>query len=288
MICGESRTNLKTQSMALFSFTALLVSASLIAPRRLNGQAAPGPIAPTQSSQQPSAAQPPQPARTRPSPPQVQPRTTLAGPWKLNRDESDDPRQKARAAEGSDTSNVGGYPGGGYPGGGYPGGGPWGGSPYPRGGGSGQRQPPGRDIEDNPRMQSLLYAPTSVAVDLKSSQVDVTDTQLHRLTLYTDGRQLPKSTDSSHEEVLAHWEGSRLVSDEKSPLGGKMSRTFELSQEGRQMFETLRIDNGRSKTPIVIRYVFDVSGSDAQSEQDSDPNRPVLKRNPSAGGGSPQ
>ena len=137
-------------------------------------------------------------------------------------------------------------------------------------------------------MQSLIYAPTSVTVDLKNPQVDVTDAQLHKVTLYTDGRQLPKSTDTSHEEVLAHWEGDRLVSDEKSPLGGKMSRTFELSQDGRQLNETLRIDNGRSKTPIVIRYVFDATGSGAQTEQDSDPNRPVLRRAPSDGGGSPQ
>ena len=69
----------------------------------------------------------------------------------------------------------------------------------------------------------------------------------------------------------------------------KMSRTFELSQDGRQFDETLRIDNGRSKTPIVIRYVFDAIGLDTQREQqDSDPNRPVLKRTPSDGGGSPQ
>jgi hypothetical protein len=134
-----------------------------------------------------------------------------------------------------------------------------------------------------------MYAPASVTVDLNNPQVDVTDAQLHKLTLYTDGRQLQKSTDTSHEEVAAHWEGSRLVSDEKSPLGGKMSRTFELSQDGRQLYETLRIDNGRSKTPIVIRYVYDATGgSGAQTEQDSDPARPTLKRTPSDNGTSPQ
>ncbi len=261
---------------------------AVMCPGRLNAQAAPGPIAPAPSSQQPSPAQPSQPVRMRPAPPPIQARTTIAGAWKLNRDESDDPRQKVRQAEGPDNSNVGGYPGGGnpgggYPGGGYPGGGPWGGSPFPRGGG-GQRQPPGRDLEDNPKLQSLMYAPASVTVDLKNPQVDVTDAQLHKLTLYTDGRQLPKSTDSSHEEALAHWEGSRLVSDEKGPLGGKMSRTFELSGDGRELEETLRIDNnGRSRAPIVIRYVYDASDSGGQTEQDADPNRPVLRRSPDGG-----
>jgi len=62
-----------------------------------------------------------------------------------------------------------------------------------------------------------------------------------------------------------------------------MSRTFELSQDGRQLFETLHIANGRSDTPIIIRYVYDIASSDTKSEQDSDPNRPVLKRNPDDG-----
>jgi hypothetical protein len=77
------------------------------------------------------------------------------------------------------------------------------------------------------------------------------------------------------------------VSDEKSPLGGKMNRSFELSRGGRQLFETLRIDNGRSDTPISIRYVYDIASSETESGQDSDPNRPVLKRNPDDGS-SPQ
>jgi len=41
--------------------------------------------------------------------------------------------------------------------------------------------------------------------------------------------------------------------------------------------------DGRSNTPITIRYVYDIASSDTKSEQDSDPNRPVLKRNPDDG-----
>src|ERR1700726_177756 len=84
----------------------------------------------------------------------------------------------------------------------------------------------------------------------------------------------------NHQGVSAHWNGSQLVSEEKSPLGGKMSRTFELSQDGRNLQETLHIDNGRSKTPLVIRYVYDVAGSDMQTGPESDPNRPVLSNSP--------
>jgi hypothetical protein len=99
--------------------------------------------------------------------------------------------------------------------------------------------------------------------------------------LYTDGRQLQKVNDDRHEEVAAHWDGSRLVSDEKSPLGGKMNRVFELSQDGRQLYETLHIDNGRSRTSLAIRYVYDgATASEIRNSEDSDPNRPQLKRHP--------
>lgn len=289
----ELRTNVTSRCTEIVPFLGLLIAALLTGPKRLNAQAAPGPIVPAQSQQQ-SSAQPPQPV-AKPKQPQVPPRTTLAGAWRLNRDESDDPRQRVRAAEGG--GNIGGYPGGGYPGGGYPGGGyPGGGYPgggYP-GGGYPRRNPgggypgggAGQDIEDNPKMQPLIHPSASLNIDLKAAEIDVTDDQFRKLSLYTDGRQLQKSADSTNEEVAAHWDGSQLVSDEKSPLGGKMSRTFELSQDGRQLYETLHIDNGRSRTPLVIRYVYDVANSGIQS--DSDPNRPVLKRNPSDSSSSPQ
>jgi hypothetical protein len=103
-----------------------------------------------------------------------------------------------------------------------------------------------QDIEDNPKMLPLIHPSGLLTIELKSREIDVTDDDLHKLSFYTDRRKLHKSKDDSDQEVAAHWDQSRLVSDEKSPLGGKMNRTFELSQDGLQLFETLRIDNGRS------------------------------------------
>ena len=160
--------------------------------------------------------------------------------------------------------------GGGYPGGGYPGGRP---------GGPGYG---GQDIENNPKIQPLLRPAGLLNVDLKDQEIDVTEDQYRKLLLYTDGRLVPKQTDNNREEIAAHWDGNHLVSDEKSPLGGKMSRVYELSEDGRQLYETLHIDNGRSGTPITIKYVYDIPTSDAdahiQNPEDSDPGRPTLKR----------
>ena len=42
-----------------------------------------------------------------------------------------------------------------------------------------------------------------------------------------------------------------------------MSRTFELSYDGTQLYETLHLTVGRNETPLVIRYVYDQSGGAA-------------------------
>ena len=286
MVILALKTNLKLRPTAILLFCGVLIAASLLSPKHLSARAA------TVSLAQSQEQSPPQPTATSKQPP----RTTLAGSWKLNRDESDDPRQIVRDAEPPSSGTTGGYPAGGAPGGGYPGGGgnpgggypgggyPGGGYPgggYPGGGGrrggypSGEQQNTGQNIEDNPKMQPLIHPWALLSIELKNPEIDVTDDDLRKLTLYTDGRKLQKSKDNSDQEVAAHWDGSRLVSDEKSPLGGKMSRTFELSQDGRKLFETLHIANGRSDTPIIIRYVYDIVGSDTKSEQDSDPVVPA-------------
>jgi len=280
---AEVEANLKTRSTAVAAFCGLLAAILIVVPRGLMAQVAPGPISPAQSQAPPS--RPP----AKPKQLEVQPRTSLAGVWKLNRDESDDPRTKVQDSRGTNGGNGGGRNGGGYPGGGYPGGGryPGGGYPgggYPGGGGGGPyggRGNSGQNTENDERLEQLIRPPSSLSFALKDAEVDVTDDQYRKLVFYTDGQQLQKPKDDSYQEIAAHWNGSQLVSDEKTPQGAKMSRTFELSQDGRQFFETLHIDRGKSKGLLAVRYVYDVaSPQGSQRGHESDPNQPVLKRHP--------
>jgi len=135
----------------------------------------------------------------------------------------------------------------------------------------------------------LIRPAGSLSFALKNAEVDVTDDQYRMLVFYTDGRQLQKSANENHQEIAAHWNGGQLVSDEKSPQGGKMSRTFELSRDGRQVYETLSVDRGKSRGPLVVRYVFDIAiPKNAQTGRDSDPDQPVLKRHPDESNSSSQ
>jgi hypothetical protein len=241
---------------------AVLSAACVVSPGLLRAQAPPGPLPPTQPTDAPPRAAKP-PAQK----PPVQPRTSILGAWKLDRDASDDPRKKMQDARGSGSN--GGYGGnrrmgGGYPGGGYPGGG---------GGGYGGRRPgsQGESDEDRQRMAELFNpsASLTIAQAQKDIEVDLFDDQEHKRAFFTDGRKLQKSKDPSYQEIAAHWDGTRLVTDEKNPRGGKMSRSYELSYDGTQLYETLHMTVGRSNTPLVIRYVYDQAAGPAAAASSS-------------------
>lgn len=122
----------------------------------------------------------------------------------------------------------------------------------------------GQNTEDRERMQDMVRAADSLTIVLKDPEVDVTSDQGRKLIFYTDGRKIQKSKDDTAQEISARWNGSQLVSDEKSPRGEKMSRTFELSSDGRQLSETWRIETSRSDSPLVIRYVYDAASQSPQ------------------------
>lgn len=218
------------------SVSSLWILGLCFVPSLLQAQAPPGPLpGGTPKDSAPDA-------RPAPSRPLVKPRDTILGPWKLNTDESEDPRQKMQQIQ----RNRGGYGGGGPRVGGYPGRGGYG-------------RPGGESQQDQQRMQQLMRPANSLALSMTGAEVDVVDDQDRKLALITDGRKLQKAKDSSAQEVAAHWEGKSIVTEEKDPRGNKMSRQFELSNDGRQLYETIHMTVGRSGSPLVVRYVYDAA-----------------------------
>ncbi len=107
-------------------------------------------------------------------------------------------------------------------------------------------------------MRELLSPPRTMTISMTGAEVDLLDDRGRKRAFMTDGRKLQKSKDDTYQEIAAKWDGNRLVTDEKNPRGGKMSRTFELSEDGRQLYETLHLKMGRSNTETSIRYVYDI------------------------------
>jgi hypothetical protein len=244
---------MKAHSSSIFLAFGFLCAAALTIAGSIRAQAPPGPLPRAQPQPSPSATAKPQNEQTR-----AEKRTSIFGQWKLNLDESDDPRKKmedARTNRGSGSRGGSGVSIAGFPIGG-------------RGGNRG-----GESDVDRERMRSATMVSNSLTLaqkDPKNPEIDFTDDQNRKRALFTDGRKLQKtdSKDDSYQEIAAHWDGSRLVTDEKSPRGGKMSRTFELSYDRMQLYETVSFTMGRSNTPLDVRYVYDpVSAPVAQPNQ---------------------
>jgi hypothetical protein len=232
--------------MVLAKLFAVTVLAGLLLawPVETDAQAPPGPLA---GSAPPGAQVPARKPVEQALP--TPPRQTILGAWKLNRDESDAPRGRSDDDRGSNNRGYGGgrRSGGGYPGGGYPGGG--------RGGG----MPGGESDEERQKMHELMSPPSKITLSMTGAEVDLFDDQDRKRAFMTDGRKLQKSKDANYQEIAAHWDGKSLVTEEKSPRGGKMSRTFELSEDGRQLYETLHIESsGRSNRSTTLRFVYDI------------------------------
>lgn len=213
-------------SIALAAFTFLV-------PAAIRAQAPAGPV----------KGAPPQPAsagRPQEQAPLPPPRTTILGTWKLNRDESDGPRKRR---QDSGSSNGGGYGGrrGGMGGG---------------RGGYGRRG--GESDEERQKMRELFSPPAAMTLSMTGAEVDLVDDRDRKRAFITDGRKLQKSKDANYQEIAAKFDGKRLVTEEKSPRGDKISRTFELSEDGRQLYQTLHMTTGRNNTPLVVRYVYDL------------------------------
>jgi len=153
------------------------------------------------------------------------PRTTILGAWKFNPDDSDDPRKRREDSRGSN-------------------------------GGYGRRG--GESDEERQKTRELLAPAKAIMLSMTGAEVDLVDDRDRKRAFMTDVRKLQKSKDDNYQEIAAKFDGTRLVSDEKDPRGNKMSRTFELSAGGRQLYETLHMTIGRSNTPLAIRYVYDI------------------------------
>ncbi len=132
------------------------------------------------------------------------------------------------------------------------------------GGGGNGRGLDGGDTDASERILADVRPDYSQSLALMDAEVDSTNDQGNKVIYYTDGRKIQKSKNDAVQEITAKWDGPQLVTDEKGPQNRKMSRTIELSPDGRQIYETWRIENGKSGSPIVIRYVFDAADEYAE------------------------
>ena len=193
-------------------------------------------------------------------PPKSAPSEPLNGTWKLNRDESDDAREKLRSAmqdrdQNGPMGRHGGMGGGGV-GIGIPGIG-IGGMGRPGGGSGGGRGSAGSE-DQRSRLRDLVEASDQLKIVQKGPEIDVTDADSRVRLLFTDGRKIDKpKKDVTQTQAKAHWDHGTLITEEKGPDGEKISHAYEITGDGKQMADTLTLESKHLNTPIIVRSVYD-------------------------------
>jgi hypothetical protein len=176
----------------------------------------------------------------------------LAGVWTINRDASDQPAERTSGDTGDARGRRGGYGrggGGGMGRGGYRGGGGGG-----RAGGAG-----GRDPEETARMRDavrdVMNPPDHLTIVQTGTMVLVTGADGRTTRLAADGTKI--KDENTKVERKTKWDGGRLVS-EISGLGpGKITQTFTLDREHRQLHIVVHAEGGRSGQARTTTHVYD-------------------------------
>ncbi|HYL68743.1 MAG TPA: hypothetical protein VEX69_06235 [Candidatus Limnocylindria bacterium] len=191
----------------------------------------------------------------------------LAGDWKLNRNQSDDPRQKMEKATGSPRGSVGTN-------------GPWGGM----GGGGHRTTGPGVNSGRAAKQYAdLMDDYTFISITQTDKMVRVTSDSGRLLAYYSSSDQSNAQSNTQGNSKSGDTQGSSQTSSQgnsKPADGGgsktssvrmqgdqlvvvstrdgvKTTRTYSPSADGTQLDLTTRIEGGHLKDPVTILFVYD-------------------------------
>jgi hypothetical protein len=179
----------------------------------------------------------------------------IEGAWTLNRELSDSPQDGGasggREGGGDHGGNRGGGGrrrggGGGFGGGGFGGGG--------RGGGQGT---PAGDPEETARrrnaMRDILNPPDRLTIVQTDSMVIITGPDGPTTRLTPDGKKI--KDESTKIDRRTKWDGAKLVSDISGLPVGKVTETWSVDPEHRQLHISLKNDDDRR--PLMVTRVYD-------------------------------
>ena len=228
---------------------AKLLGAWLVFAGTAFAQAPPGPIAPVASQRSSSEPPPPPPVK-------IVPRTNILGAWKLNRDESDDPKARSNQRKVNDPNQ--GHGGNSGPRIGFPGGGM--GGPGVGGGQRGNGSPQKDTSEDRQRYAELIDPSIRLKLQRKNEKdpiVEMFGDQGRKTIFYTDGHKPDTPAGVGTDVVEAKWDGEKLVSSSPLPKKGSLTRTYEVSPDGLQLWQEVEMVIGKDKNPSRFRFVYD-------------------------------
>ena len=185
------------------------------------------------------------------------PGPSLAGGWTRNHELSDAPTD--RGQQGDDGESSGGGRNGGGGAGGHRGGGGGGfgrgGGMGHGGGGGGERANP----DDTARMRDAMHDITNpsdhLIITQTESMVALTGADGRTTRLSPDGKKI--KDENTKIERKTKWDGGKLVSEINGLGPGKMTQTFAIDPEARQLRIIVLMEGGHSGPPRTITQIYD-------------------------------
>lgn len=171
-------------------------------------------------------------------------RPDFSGSWKLNEQLSENPRDKMMEQRKKRYPDAGssGRDGAGMGDGGM------------RGDGKGSG---GRDGTQE-RIKAMAERIQSIEIAHRDPQMDLRFADGREWTVFTDGRAIEDDFEGGIFEAKARWKGgSQVVVKAESTYGGKLTETYELSENGQQLYVTTKMEGDGRRPNITFRRVYD-------------------------------
>jgi hypothetical protein len=176
----------------------------------------------------------------------------FSGAWKLNPELSENPRDKMSEGMSKGRGGMGGGRGGGGMGGGMRGGG---------GGRGGDRE----GMQERFRDQEVRIQEITIVHEDPSLQFMYGDGSEH--VFYTDGR-MTEDLEAGLLEARASWKkGKRIEIERDSPQGGLVTETYELSDDGSQLFVKTKMEGNGRMPKVTFQRVYDRVADVFQEEE---------------------
>lgn len=175
----------------------------------------------------------------------------------MNKHLSDDAAKLMEAMQGGDHGGSGGghMPPGGFSGGhgpGMHGGGAMGGN---RGG-----MTPEQMRAMRARMSEALEAPARLTIVQADGSVRLTDNHGRSQRLTTNNKKEKRPIDNQMVEVRTKWDDGRLVNEMWLGDGMKLTETYSLASDRRQLHVMVKFEGSHLPRPVSFRRLYDAEG----------------------------
>jgi hypothetical protein len=111
----------------------------------------------------------------------------------------------------------------------------------------------------------LAENPKFLRIDQRSDQFVVIDDSDRAQTFYPDGKKHnDKDADGNKISTKASWEGGAFIAETKLPHSEKLTQTFRMSEDGKQLHVITRFEASSGNVSVSIRRVYDMGKAPAQ------------------------